>query len=489
MTNQAFLATMCIKLLRSRGIDQHDINSYGISRTTVSLLRQLLQGPAPEFLRELGLEKSLLDELTRAIQRNEQSLQVMLLDVTITSLRLQFTDEDSEPSSREYHLPPHEFAGRRLLPAMGNERSERILKSSVPTSLSPKLFECLKLGLSHSSGFVLEKWLIFLKQCLPLYGDTIFQNLLPLVACFCDTLESVFMAIQQKFESIGDDTPEVSEPTLGLLLNGLEQSLEAAHERLVHEEGGGTPIKTADQSQSGFFGTMVSGVFAGDSNRSRSATANNRLTVLLCFKDTIRVCFKIWSWGDLVMENPLRDTSASASFNYTSLRLRHRIRRIFEPLFAAEALESLETLIELWHGFGQAGSPSRQATIFDLLHVLENSRPKNTIPAIFNAMYSRSNPSVLDPTRKSTLTSSISDLSLAAFLIAYTRSLDDDVMDEIWTDCMTFLRDVLANPMPHRQTLPRLLEFTAVLGEKVDNTHFGEPRKMRRELGVGILLD
>jgi hypothetical protein len=71
-------------------------------------------------------------------------------------------------------------------------------------------------------------------------------------------------------------------------------------------------------------------------------------------------------------------------------------------------------------------------------------------------------------------------------LVEYARSLEDDAMDEIWTDCVAFLKDLLANPFPHRQTLPSLLEFAAILGEKVDNTNFGEQRRMRRELGVSI---
>ncbi|KAI9823607.1 MAG: hypothetical protein M1832_002388 [Thelocarpon impressellum] len=122
------------------------------------------------------------------------------------------------------------------------------------------------------------------------------------------------------------------------------------------------------------------------------------------------------------------------------------------------------------------------ASVFNLLHVLDGSRPKNTIPAIFNAIYSRTNPTALEPMSKSTLASDLSDIDVVAFLAEYSRSLDDDAMDEIWTDCMTFLRDVLANPFPHRQTLPKLLEFTAILGEKVDNTNFGEHRRMRREM-------
>jgi len=87
----------------------------------------------------------------------------------------------------------------------------------------------------------------------------------------------------------------------------------------------------------------------------------------------------------------------------------------------------------------------------------------------------------------STLTSDLADTDLVAFLVEYTRSLEDDTMDEIWTDCMTFLRDVLANPLPHRQVLPALLEFTTLLAEKVENTNFGEERKMRRELGVSTV--
>jgi hypothetical protein len=126
----------------------------------------------------------------------------------------------------------------------------------------------------------------------------------------------------------------------------------------------------------------------------------------------------------------------------------------------------------------------RSPIVFNLLQVLDGSRPKHTIPAIFNAIYSRTNPSALEPSRKSTLTSSLSDTDLVIFLVEYARSLEDDAMDEIWTDCMAFLKDLLANPFPHRQTLPSLLEFAAILGEKVDNTNFGEQRRMRRELGV-----
>jgi hypothetical protein len=163
--------------------------------------------------------------------------------------------------------------------------------------------------------------------------------------------------------------------------------------------------------------------------------------------------------------------------------MRNRSRRILEHLFTAEALECLETLIELWSK--SAASEQGVATqIFNLLHTLDGARPKITIPALFNAIYSRTNPAALEPSRKSTMTSTIAGTELAAFLVTYARSLDDDVLDEIWTDCTTFLKDVLANPFPHRQILPRLVEFAAILGAKMENTTFGDDRRMRKDLGV-----
>jgi hypothetical protein len=137
-------------------------------------------------------------------------------------------------------------------------------------------------------------------------------------------------------------------------------------------------------------------------------------------------------------------------------------------------------MIEMW----SRADPDTSPLIFSLLHTLDGSRPKITIPAIFNAIYTRTNPAALEPHRKSALTSSLTESELAGFLVTYARSLDDDVLDEIWTDCTTFLRDVLSNPFPHRQILPRLVEFAAILGAKMENTTFGEDRRMRKELGV-----
>jgi hypothetical protein len=251
---------------------------------------------------------------------------------------------------------------------------------------------------------------------------------------------------------------------------------------LLSEEERAQLVKSPDQPQS-IFGSMVSGVFQSDGHQPRSATANDRLTVHLAFQDAARMCYKIWSWG-VGNEATQQDNASSSSFNHTSLRMRNRARRLLEHLFTAENLECLETVIDIWRA---SPNPTSRSEIFNLLSALDASRPRHSIPALFNSIYSRTNPGALEPSRKSTMTISLDDSNLVVFLVEYTRSLDDDAMDEIWQDCMVFLKDLLSNPFPHRQNLPHLLEFAAILGEKVDNTNFGEQRKMRRELGVSDL--
>jgi len=83
------------------------------------------------------------------------------------------------------------------------------------------------------------------------------------------------------------------------------------------------------------------------------------------------------------------------------------------------------------------------------------------------------------------LTVDLTDGDIGQFLVEYTQSCDADALDEIWNDCMAFLRDVLTNPLPQHNILPSLLLFLVILGEKIESTNFGEQRKMRKDLAVG----
>lgn len=453
-----------------------------LHRAALTVLHQILLNPFADQLAKLRLENVLIEKLQRSLYGPDPSVQVLLLDVVYASLKLREMIPVELPTS-----PLHEKRIGNLEAAKSSRvslTSERHLTMQQPPP--PPLLKCILAGLSsHSARPVLDSWIGFLTECLPLYADSIFQVLIPLVETLCSQIETTFNNLRRLFRvsssspSHGTSGPET---TLISLLNGLEQVLANGHDRLLAEEARAQAVKSPDQPQ-GFFGNMVSGVFSSDAPQTRSATANDRLTVLLAFQDAVRICFTIWSWGQ-GSDAAGQDPTSGASLNYTSLRMRNRARRLLEHLFTAETLECLETVIGIWRSALDGAGPSKATEVFNLLPALDGSRPKHTIPALFNAIYSRTNPGALDPSRRSTLTIELQDTDLVIFLVDYTRSLEDDTMDEIWQDCTAFLKDLLGNPFPHRQTLPSLLEFAAILGEKVDNTNFGEQRKMRRELAV-----
>ncbi|KAK3906929.1 Dopey, N-terminal-domain-containing protein [Staphylotrichum tortipilum] len=459
--------------------DESEGRATQLHRAALTVLHQILLNPFAEHLAKLHLENFLIEKLQQSLSGPDPYVQVLLLDVVYASLKLREVVPVELPTS-----PNFEKRMMMQLEAARSSRASLTERHPLVQPPPPALLKCILAGLSSpSSRPVLDSWVGFLSECLPLYTDSVFQVLIPLVETLCRQVGNTFNNLQRLFRAAGQAPSHGAigpETTLISLLNGLEQVLANGHDRLLAEEARTQVVKSPDQPQ-GFFGNMVSGVFSSDAPQTRSATANDRLTVLLAFQDAVRICFTIWSWGQ-GSDAAGQDATSGASLNYTSLRMRNRARRLLEHLFAAETLECLETVIGIWRGALDNGDASKAAEVFNLLPALDGSRPKHTIPALFNAIYSRTNPSALDPSRRSTLTIELQDADLVIFLVDYTRSLEDDTMDEIWQDCTAFLKDLLGNPFPHRQTLPSLLEFAAILGEKVDNTNFGEQRKMRREL-------
>jgi hypothetical protein len=479
MSLQEWIVRISLRMMSLPGGDEGSADEPHISelhRLSVSVVTKIYQSPFASSLRDLELEVPLIARLRTA----DSSLQSLLLAATLSALKLRLTRSPQEPST-ELKVPSQPSQRSRLSLVLSRE-SEDLGPAPIPPP--PQLIDCLKHGFSSPiSRLVLNDWVQFLIDVLPLFADTIFQNLLPLVECFCKQINLCFEQLKANFVSQEGAANISPETTLISLINGLEQILAKAHDQLMLQETKVSANKSPEQPQ-GFFSNVVSGVFTSEQTQTRTPTANSRLTVLLCFQDTVKICFAIWSWGGYGHEHIQQDASSAASFAFTSLRMRNRARRILEHLFAAEALECLETLAVVW---SKATQDDEQGfAVVGLLNVLNGSKPKHTIPAIFNAIYSRTDPSALESNRTSTLTSDLSDSELVAFLVEYTKSLEDDAMDEIWQDCTLFLRDVLANPLPHRQILPTLLEFTAVIGQKVDNTNFGEQRKMRRELSVSL---
>ena len=474
------LSFFCTLILRRSLAPSSDfVESRAVRWACVRLFQTLIENMDAESTPFPDFENLLIKSLIWSIESSETYLQTVLIQALQVLLEKKSSAQGAGPTLLARQVPKED-------PGIHHQRNsfeaetEKLSPAKDHVTPETALLDCLILGLgSLESHTVLEPWVRFLEFVLPYSSTNIFQTLLPLVDCLSTAISNVFDGLQASFSDPSTESPLRSEPiqSLNLLFNALEFTLAKGHDQITRDEA--KKLKLPEPSQ-GYFGNMVTGLFSAEVQASRPITANDRLSVLLCFRDAVKISYRIWAWDADRNSLQSTDPTIATTFNYTSVRLRNRTRRALEHLLAAEPLECLEVLVEIWT------TSKGTSMIMDLLHTLEASRPKITMPTIFNALYSRTNPSVLDTHRQSTLTSELSDIQIATFLVFYTQSMDDDALDEVWVDCMTFSRDILANPMPQRQILPLLLEFLAVLGEKIDNTNFGEQRRMRREIGVGI---
>ena len=479
------LISICLHLLDTDFYYWDEIGGKNLvlREAAIALLEQLCGGPYADTILPLGLERPLIGLLSDATKSHEVSIQLRLLSLLTSMLKKHLDSARSLDGTVPLGIAANsgESDGQR------NSLSLRTRQENPPAflDLAPSaLLDGFITAISTPSSYsILDPWVQFMEQCLPLYEAHAIQTLMPLVDTFIKSIGKVFHEVQQTFESQNRST-DTSEPVAGLLglLDGLEMVIVKCHERLLRYESNVFSSKPSEPNQ-GFFGNMVSGAISSESTSQKQSTTNSRLTVLLYFKDAITMCFSIWLWGSDLPKISGYQSQVSPSVDYISARMKHRVRRLLEHLFSLETLECLETLILLQYDSPEA-QDSQNTTGLSLLHVLSGSRPRNTIPVIFNAIYSRTNSAALDSGSVSSKTTNITEIQLSYFLVQYVRSLENDAMDEIWSDCITFLRDVLANPLPHRQILPLLLQFTSTLGAKMSSTTFGEQKRLRRDLGV-----
>lgn len=462
-----FLCTICTGLLLRE--DAQAKRSF--SRQALDVLEVLLDHNAVPIERTLLLEQDIFQLLKNVITQGQASLQVDYLKLLSKIY-----------SKRQAAITSIQNTAERS--SMGTE-------DAVPTTPLPSrssshhdLFEGIKLAIkAPSTQPYLEYWVQFLEQILPVYSRAIFSAMLPLVECFCQQISSVFASLRMISTKSLQPIQQTLISSLPWLLHGLELVVATAHSELQHGVQEVLDLKPGLPSQ-GLFGNTNSNASKGpmSAGTSKSSRSNSRLTVILCIHDTIKTCFRLWAWGS---DQGSTEAACAATTAFNAQRIRNRARKILEHLFAAEGLESLEMLASIWAQKSSVESPP--STVFSLLNVLSGSRPRRTVPLILNSVYSRTNIEALDPARRSTLTRNLTALDTAHFLLQYLETIEDDALDEIWIDCSVFLRDVLSNPMPHRQILPILLEFVALMAEKIDNTNFGELQRMHRDLAVSFI--
>jgi len=439
MTVQVALARTCLKILEE-GVAVSELDSSRgnnqLQHQGLKVLRQLLEGRFAERLSDLGLEEKLLSLLASTLNSHNTFPQGAIMDTLLGALKVKISphaDAVRRQPPRHQKRISKDAGANSSRPSLNTETTETDSGSFKPPGPPPALMDCLIGGIkAPSSRGTLEKWISLLCECLPLYSGTIFQLMLQLVECFCEEVSNSFAELKAKFRDRADGSPNDTEKIILCLLNGLEYSLSKGHDRLVVDESILVSSRSPEAPQ-GFFGNMVSGVFSNEGNQIRNAVGNHRLTVILCFQDTVRTCYTIWSWCSSRRSSDSENIESLASLQHTSLKLKNRTRRILENLFTTEPLECLETVIEIWCKIPQAEYEAESSIILNLLQTLQGSGPRVTIPALFNAIYSRTSPSAF-PRRNSSTSWSY---TLARWKMTYLMRFGRTVLHSCGTSLVT----------------------------------------------------
>ncbi|TKA32113.1 hypothetical protein B0A50_01360 [Salinomyces thailandicus] len=467
----SFLARTSLHILSNSTLD-----TLGLEENVLKLLEAIVSGPAGSEISDIDLDSRLIDRLIGALSKGEDELQVHLLQLIPTAIRLRLETESQK------RLPdrPRASASMRRPSATSAKTTGNHTGPSLVLAPPPRLLHCIRAGFtSGSARSHLDRWLEFLTKILPTFAETIFASLIPLVECICGEVKTTFANLRAMTTSAEVQAKTAPDVVVLALLDALELILARAHDSLMTESLPEETPKRPSQAN-GALSAVAPGIFKAEGPPSKTAQANSRLTVVLAFQDAIRACLDVWTWSNHSTDTQRFDLTSAATTSHMALRLRNKTRHLLEEMFSVEPLECLEVVVARWR-FAQQYNEA--AAALNLLQVMQGSRPKNVIPAVLDALCSRANPSALPLFRQSSQTVDLTAVDVALFLLAYLRVTEDDAMDELWADAISFLRDVLANPLPYRMLLSPLVALVHLLAQKVGNTNFGEQRKMKRELG------
>lgn len=133
-----------------------------------------------------------------------------------------------------------------------------------------------------------------------------------------------------------------------------------------------------------------------------------------------------------------------------------RARKLLTRVYFLEPKIILECIVDV--------DLSDNATKAKLLHSLDSSRPKVTLPHILKAVANN-------------------NFSVAAFMCDYMQSLDNDALEEVWPDLFSFLRDVSQNWSLYRLASRYILSTLGIVGSKISRVRFGDQKRIRKDLG------
>lgn len=138
-------------------------------------------------------------------------------------------------------------------------------------------------------------------------------------------------------------------------------------------------------------------------------------------------------------------------------------------------------------------------SVLGLVKILNGFKESQVFTLFIDTLTSRTNPGALEPSRRSSLSTSLysfpsefsnprSSVILLDALVAFVRQLELSTISEINQDCLSFLKECISNVSTYKNLLGNVLTLATVYGEKLDDSVIADKKKMRKDFGVRCLF-
>ncbi|KTW30413.1 uncharacterized protein T551_01696 [Pneumocystis jirovecii RU7] len=311
----------------------------------------------------------------------------------------------------------------------------------------------------------------FYKRCLGLFTNEMFQIFIPFIETLCNQVNFIIVGLETGFSDLKMEGLPPYEIIL-YCFEGLKYTITWAFEN--HDD----KLKNSSRKSSenvGFFGNVMSGVFSLEAPSSVNFSKDNRNSIILCFRDIVKLAFYVWSWIECNMIVSIRKLE---TYKFINMRLKTASRQLIYALYDIKPIETLESLV---NSVNKTDMKIKEH-VFYFLSKFDDSRKQEIIPFLIDSINFRINSTSVVEKHKSNIIISVTPNSIISFLINFVEFSKTDLLKQSWPVCLAFFRDAVNSPQQYQIIDTYILHFATSLIKKLSEVNINNEKREKKEM-------
>ncbi|KZS93323.1 hypothetical protein SISNIDRAFT_441139 [Sistotremastrum niveocremeum HHB9708] len=440
-----------------------------IQATSVDILHYLTTRGDFDLISINHLQGAICTKLFIVVHTRQVSLQSKLLHLLHSIIYVSINLSKAADATHSV-----DNSSRTSLPrAADASNGTKPVASALPSLLLQTLIDGLSFSYFQPAS---QSWFDFISAAISMHQKAMIPLLSPLIECVCRLLRQAMQDLH--FASSNDKNrakvPCTAETDILSLLTTLERLV------LLSVNSPGPEISEPDQSNpneklggdaGGFLGIM-SNVFGSEqSSGNGQEAASIRPNTSRSLQDAVQTLVLIW-----------KETSPESSgmipltltlLTNTLTKTRARCKKVFEKIFSALPLATLEYLVDCWHFTFQEGLRD----VFDIVDTLTPTA-QDVVQMICDSILVRMSPGI---DRMSRMWNPDMHEALFLFLEEYLKQLEAPLAVQVWNRCTPLAKEIIANSQNYRYHVLSMLRCVVILGNKMAQTPSLDDKKLRKD--------